>query len=95
MKAKAVVRKRPAKATPKDNGLRFEAAKLDSLFEVLDAVAWMGSPTCKQTAQFAGVDPRTAGKLLKNGLVLGVLECLDGSTYLLPLLSKTGSWSLK
>ena len=65
--------------------MRLEAAKLDSLFEVLDAVAWMGSPTCKQTAQFAGVDPRTAGKLLKNGLALGVLECLDESTYLLPL----------
>ena len=29
----------------------------------------MGSPTCKEAAQFAGVDPRTAGKLLKNGLL--------------------------
>ena len=77
--------KRRAGPPQKNNEVRFEAAKLDSLFEVLDAVAWMGSPTCKQAAQFAGIDPRTAGKLLKNGLAVGVLECIDGDTYLMPL----------
>ena len=62
---------------------RFEPVKLDSLFEVLDAVAWVEGPTCTQIAQFAGIDPRTAGKLLKNGTALGVLDSADGEVYLL------------
>ncbi len=45
--------------------VRFEAVKIDPLFEVLDAVAWLDSPSSKDIAQFAGIDPRTAGKLLK------------------------------
>lgn len=45
--------------------MRFEAVKIDPLFEVLDAVAWLDSPSSKDIAQFAGIDPRTAGKLLK------------------------------
>ncbi|MDW6025670.1 toll/interleukin-1 receptor domain-containing protein [Mesorhizobium sp. BAC0120] len=55
---------------------RFEAAKLDSLFVVLDAVAWLDAPSNGQVAQFAGIDPRTAGKLLKNACQIGLVERL-------------------
>lgn len=63
--------------------LRFEAVKIDPLFEVLDAVAWLDGPSVKEIAQFAGIAPATAGKLLKNAVLIGLLESLDGSTYLL------------
>jgi hypothetical protein len=45
--------------------IRFEAVKIDPLFGVLDAVAWLDSPSAKHIAQFANIDPRTAGKILK------------------------------
>lgn len=54
--------------------VRYEAAKLDGLFPVLDGVAWMDAPSVNQISQFAGVDPRTAGKLLKNACQIKVLE---------------------
>lgn len=78
---------RPTARKTKQNGtsLRFEAAKIDSVFEVLDAVAWLDTPTCKEIAQFAGVDPRTAGKLLKNALMLGLVDSVNDETYLLVL----------
>jgi nucleotide-binding universal stress UspA family protein len=41
---------------------------------VLDAIAWMDSPTASEIAQFASIDPRTAGKLLKNAAQLGLVE---------------------
>jgi hypothetical protein len=68
-----------------DVDLRFQAANVNSLFAVLDAVAWLESPTCKEIAQFAGIDPRTAGKLLKNGCMLGLLDSLNNDRYLLVL----------
>lgn len=40
--------------------IRFEPVKLDALFEVLDAVAWLPSPSAKEISQFANIDPRTA-----------------------------------
>jgi len=72
-----------AKASPakKSLTLRFEAVKIDPLFTVLDAVAWLDSPTGKQIAQFAGIDPRTAGKLLKNARSIRLVESADDSTY--------------
>lgn len=63
---------------------RFEPAKLDSLFVVLDAVAWLDKPTNAQVAQFAGIDPRTAGKLLKNAIQVGLIETAS-HTYTLAL----------
>jgi len=63
---------------------RFESAKIEPLFVVLDAVAWLENPTNAQIAQFSGVDPRTAGKLLKNAVHVG-LVVLAGSTYSLLL----------
>ncbi len=63
---------------------RFEAAKLDPLFVVLDAIAWMDSPTAAEIAQFASIDPRTAGKLLKNATQLGLVESV-AKRYVLQL----------
>jgi hypothetical protein len=65
--------------------VRFEAANIDSLFEVLDAIAWLNSPDTAQVSQFAGVDPRTAGKLLKNSITIGLVDSVDGEQYRLKL----------
>ncbi|WP_084452007.1 toll/interleukin-1 receptor domain-containing protein [Roseateles chitosanitabidus] len=63
---------------------RFEPAKLDSLFVALDAIAWLDTPSTAQVAQFAGIDPRTAGKLLKNACQIGLADAV-GSGYALTL----------
>lgn len=67
----------------KKAGLRFEAVKIEPLFEVLDAVAWLDSPSTKQIAQYADLDPRTAGKLLKNARLIGLVQAPDEDTYVL------------
>ena len=74
------------KSATKKSGsrLQFEAVKIDSLFEVLDAVAWLDSPSTGQIAQYADIDPRTAGKVLKNARLIGLVQSHDGgSTYVL------------
>ena len=63
--------------------MRFEATKLDAVFEVLDALAWLNLPTVSEVSQFAGIDPRTAGKLLKNSLAIGLIESVASEKYLL------------
>jgi hypothetical protein len=64
---------------------RFEPAKLDSLFVVLDAIAWLDAPSSAQVAQFAGIDPRTAGKLLKNAVQIGLVDSIaNGYVLVLP-----------
>jgi hypothetical protein len=63
--------------------IRFEAVKIDPLFEILDAVAWLDNPSAKSIAQFADIDPRTAGKILKNARLIGLLQSPDDSTYVL------------
>jgi hypothetical protein len=74
------------RTTAKDKAaFRFEPAKIDALFTVLDAVAWMDAPDCSQIAQFAGIDPRTAGKLLKNAVTLRLVGLLGSSQYTLAL----------
>lgn len=72
------------KPTNSSSTHRFEPAKLDSLFVVLDAIAWLDAPSSGQVAQFAGIDPRTAGKLLKNAVQIGMVDIL-GSGYVLTL----------
>jgi hypothetical protein len=76
------------KKAPKTNAAsahRFEPARLDSLFVALDAIAWMDRPTSGQVAQFAGIDPRTAGKLLKNAIQIGLVELVsNGYALTLP-----------
>lgn len=63
-------------------GPRFESAKLEGLYTVLDAIAWMDAPSVGQISQFAGIDPRTAGKLLKNASQIGLLDRV-GAGYVL------------
>jgi TIR domain len=71
-----------ARKTPKKKpNIRYEAVKLDALFEVLDGVAWLSSPSVKQIAQFANIDPRTAGKILKNAGLIGLVETPDDHTF--------------
>jgi hypothetical protein len=57
--------------------LKFDPVALDSFFEVLDAIAWMSGPSAKQMSQFAALDPRTTGKVLKNGLILQIIEAVS------------------
>ncbi len=71
------------RATKKKPVLRFEPVKIDSLFEVLDAVAWLDSPGTKEIAQFADIDPRTAGKILKNARLIGVVQLPGDDAYVL------------
>jgi hypothetical protein len=74
---KQVAKKR---ATP---SIRFAAVKIDPLFSVLDAIAWLDSPSAKHIAQFANVDPRTAGKILKNARLIDLVQSADENTYVL------------
>src|SRR5579871_1651766 len=61
--------------------LRFEAASIASLFPVLDAIAWLELPPVSSISQFAGIDPRTTGKLLKNCALLNLVEEVGGTGY--------------
>lgn len=80
-----VAKTRPRKTgSNSPSGHRFEPVKLDSLFVVLDAIAWLDTPSTTQVAQFAGIDPRTAGKLLKNACQIGLADAI-GSGYALVL----------
>lgn len=82
---KSVSKKVAATRSPSSvNSQRFEPAKLDSLFMVLDAIAWLNAPASGQVAQFAGIDPRTAGKLLKNAGQIGLVDAV-GAGYVLVL----------
>jgi hypothetical protein len=78
----------PGKASKKKSASkgahRFEPAKIESLFVVLDAIAWLDGPSSGEIAQFAGIDPRTAGKLLKNARQIGLVE-ITGECYTLVL----------
>jgi hypothetical protein len=65
--------------------LSFQAASIDALFPVLDALAWLDLPTLKQISQFAGIDPRAAGKLLLNCLTIGIVQRVTEDTYALAL----------
>ena len=72
-------------ASPRSSTHRFEPVKLDSLFVALDAIAWLDAPTSGQVAQFAGIDPRTAGKLLKNAVQIGLVDSVShGYMLVLP-----------
>jgi hypothetical protein len=61
-------------SSPAEKSHRFEPAKLDPLFVVLDAIAWMDAPSTAEVAQFASIDARTAGKLLKNACRIGLID---------------------
>jgi len=74
----SAAKKKPAKAS-----YRFEAVKLDALFTALDAIAWLDTPSTKAVAEFANVDPRTAGKLLKNARLIELIQSPSEGTYVL------------
>lgn len=80
--------RRPVKAkkktSPTKSTHRFEPVKLDSLFLALDAVAWLDAPSGSVVGQFSGIDPRTAGKLLKNATQIGLVDNM-GTGYVLAL----------
>jgi hypothetical protein len=65
--------------------LAFQSANIEALFPVLDALAWLDLPTVKGISQFAGIDPRTTGKLLKNSLAIGIVQEAPSDTYILGL----------
>ena len=58
---------------------------MDTLFDVLDAVAWNDLPNPKTISQFTGNDPRTVGKALKNCLTMGLLDVMETDKYALSL----------
>lgn len=64
-------------------GPKFEATKLEGLYQVLDGVAWMDEPSTKDLAQFSGLDPRTVGKLVKNAQGIGLLDRAGSGIVLL------------
>lgn len=75
-----------AKATVKSansTAIKFEAVNLDSIFPTLDAIAWLDLPSLKSISQFAGIDPRTAGKVLKNCIQIGVIQSVGQDTFTL------------
>lgn len=63
--------------------IRYESVKIEPLFAMLDAVAWIDHPSTKHIAQFANVDPRTAGKILKNARLMGLVDTPDDANYVL------------
>ncbi|MGH9327571.1 MAG: toll/interleukin-1 receptor domain-containing protein [Terriglobia bacterium] len=73
---------KPAQKNQKST-LRFEAVKIDPLFEVLDAIAFIDGPTTKDIAQYADIDGRTAGKILKNARLIGLVQSPDDNVYVL------------
>jgi len=81
--AKALA-KRGSKKETSTPSLRFESVNFDSVFEVLDGIAFLDMPDLKTLAQFANIDPRTAGKILKNAITIGIVTEVDG-LYILSL----------
>ena len=63
--------------------LKFEAVKIDSLFTVLDAIAWLDVPSIGSISVFSDIDPRTAGKVLKNARLIGLVQCPSEGSYVL------------
>lgn len=53
--------------------VRFESVRIESVYEVLDGISWLDEPDIKQIAQFSGIDPRTAGKVIKNCVQIGII----------------------
>ncbi len=65
--------------------VRFESVKLDSVYEVLDGLSWLVEPDMKELAQFSGIDPRTAGKVLKNCAQIGIIREVSSGYYVLTI----------
>lgn len=61
----------------KDCSLKFEPVGIESMLAVLDAISWIDSPKQKTIVQFAAVDPRTVGKVIKNCVTLRIIDSFD------------------
>ncbi len=61
----------------------FHSANIESLFPVLDALAWLDLPDISQISQFAGIAPASTGKLLKNCILIGVAQSAGTQGYAL------------
>lgn len=75
---KKVVAKNIAKCN-----FHFESVKIDSIYNILDGISWLDEPTIKDIAQFSGIDPRTAGKAIKNCILVGVIKDVSKDYYVL------------
>jgi hypothetical protein len=95
MARKTATALRASSAKQTENSIRFEATKLEGLYPVLDAVAWMDSPTTAQISQFAGLDPRTVGKILKNTVQIGLIGSTSSGYVLLASYPYKGSLAQK
>lgn len=65
----------------KKSSLRFEPVKIDTVFEILDGISWLDEPNVKDIAQFSGIDPRTAGKAIKNCEQIGIIKEVTKDFY--------------
>jgi len=73
-----------AKSTAKCS-FHFESVKIDSIYNILDGISWLDEPTLKDIAQFSGIDPRTAGKAIKNCILIGVVKNVSKDYYALSI----------
>lgn len=69
----------------KKPSIRFESVRLESVYEVLDAISWLDEPGIKEIAQFSGIDPRTAGKIIKNCTQIGMVNEITKDFYVLTI----------
>jgi len=67
------------------SSIRFESVKMDSVYDILDAISWLDEPGVKDIAQFSGIDPRTAGKAIKNCLQIGIIKEIAKDYYVLTI----------
>jgi len=69
--------------TKKENkcSVRFEPVKIASVYEVLDGISWLDEPDIRQISQYSGIDPRTAGKVIKNCIQIGMVNELTPGYY--------------
>lgn len=70
-------------AKNKNPNIRFESVRLDSVYEVLDGISWLDEPGIKEISQFSGIDPRTAGKVIKNCSQIGIIKEVSKDFYTL------------
>lgn len=73
----------PSKIRGAKTPLQFVAANIASLFDVLDAIAFTDGPSVNAIAEFANIDPRTAGKILKNARQIGLVASVDEKRFYL------------
>lgn len=68
--------KKIKKTEPKENkcSIRFESVNIVSVYDILDGISWLDEPSIKDIAQFSGIDPRTAGKAIKNCVQIGIIK---------------------